>query len=85
MQKLLIIETEGPTVRSPAVGWSSEDPTVVRRRERIGLSPSWDPGEPRPPSYDCPLKALADNWHLLGPPQHIHDSMWEWWLVKTKE
>lgn len=86
MRELLIVETERSDVRAEIVGWTHEDPRLVREGA-IGLSRS-----PVPLAMpDCVLRALSEGWELLAPPKcsfvQIDDgkrtiSTFEWWLTR---
>jgi hypothetical protein len=96
-QKLLIIETERPTVRDKAIGWTHEDSSLVKPGH-IGMT-----GAPRPYySPDCVLRAMSDGWKLLAPPveerwlangegttstdpQEVERVSYTWYLVRDEE
>lgn len=79
--KVLIIETEGGSLRSKAIGWGEEDSDMFAPGKPIGLTPG-------PIPRSCPetvLEALADGWRLLGPPTRFESDTrddWKWWLTK---
>lgn len=77
IQQLLIMETVGGAVRDAAFGWSCEDPQGFVPGKPVGLTPSARFHY----TYDTPLAALADGWHLLAPPSRAADT-WTWWLVR---
>lgn len=90
MQKILIMQTEQPSVRSDTIGFSAEDGDLVQLGAPIGLSRSlWVE------NYHTPLHAIGDGWRLLAPPvpfeenrqnpktnQEYTVTCYEWWLIK---
>ena len=94
LQQVLVMETRRSSMRSEVVGWTYEDPSLVKPGA-IGMSPSWSHEETRP-LCDCVLRALAEGWRLLGPPISTRSYVppagetsllgpWEWWLVREKQ
>jgi len=85
MQKILVMETNASGLRSEASGWTYENADFVKIDEHIGRSLGLGPNEPYP-SYECPLKALADGWKLLAPPKRITGPDYRyfiyWWFTK---
>jgi hypothetical protein len=79
-QKILLIVTESPSLRSKAVGWNCEDGSMVVAGKPIGLSPS--PSGREYVGYDCPLRAIADGWWLMCAPLEESKNMWNWWFEK---
>lgn len=82
LYELLVLETQNASPRSEAIGWSFEDPSLIKAGP-IGLSPS---GMMPEHHYDCPMRALADGWRLLGPPQLQSTGKnavaWVWYLER---
>lgn len=86
-QKVLVMSTNGPDMRSTAQGWTCEDGAIVRAGD-IGMT-----GAPYPyPSPATPLHALGDGWCLLAPPAQIGRKAkalprgeWEWWFTMGGE
>lgn len=81
-QKILILLTTGPTLRSSVEGSTCEDGDLIDTTKDIGFSRS-----PNYPNYPSVMHAIADGWRLLGPPIRHTDSgkEWdehEWWLEK---
>ena len=86
MQKVLVMETETNSLRSTAQGWTYEDADYIDIHKHIGLSLGRHPSD-RYPTYDCPMKALADGWKLLVPPSgefviSSNKTFYTWWFVK---
>jgi hypothetical protein len=91
VQQVLIMTTTGPTLRSPADGWTAEDPSLLQPGH-IGNTP----GMREPYTYETPMHALAAGWHLLAPPtlfkQYLYDENdrrkltpgWEWWFTRAR-
>lgn len=74
---ILTLMTPRPDLRSEALGYSCENTILVQPDKPIGLSKSewgWN--------YDCPLRALADGWRLMGPPVKLDGGNWDWWLTR---
>ena len=90
MQKILIMQTEQPRLRSENIGFSAEDGDLVQLGAPIGRSTS-----PNVEAYATPLHAIGDGWELLAPPvpfeenrqdpktdQEYTVTCYEWWLTK---
>jgi hypothetical protein len=84
-QKVLIMNTDVPSLRDEVWGWGSEDSSLFNPRKPIGFTLGYSI-----PSYKTVLEALADGWKLLGPPQLENirpaykeaEESWAWWLIK---
>ena len=75
-QQVLVMVTEGHTLRSEAVGWTHEDGTLVQPGA-IGHTRG-----PRPYAAPAtPLHALGDGWSLLAPPTR-EGAESTWWFVR---
>jgi hypothetical protein len=81
-QKVLTMMTIGCCVRSAADGWSADDSSLVVMNKSIGMTPSLQEFY----CFDCPLKAMAAGWKLLGPPTidnvYGDDVCYRWWFTK---
>ena len=80
VQQVLIVETEKCGLRSNAVAWGAEDPSLYVHNKPVGLTPA----AKFPHTYPTPLAALADGWRLLSPPTEIAGGGFEWWFVREK-
>ncbi len=76
-QKVLIVSTERPDLRSTIFGWTYEDSSLYVDGKPIGYMRS-------PHSYhpETVLEALADGWKLLSAPVREDAGDYTWWLVK---
>lgn len=78
MQKILILSTTGPTLRSEVVGATCEDSDLVDPDREICYA--------RSPKAQClfrtPLHAMRDGWRLMAPPEEDSREEWEWWFEK---
>jgi hypothetical protein len=82
-QKILVITTLENSLRSKSDSWDWEDANVVDMAKPIGLSGAGK----SPPCYDCPLKAIADGWRLMGPSVVENDYApgvvgYTWWFER---
>lgn len=87
VQQTLVIETQDPSIRAPALGWTAEDPRGANPTRAVGICGAyWDHPANCNLSYTYPdvLRAQADGWRLLAPPRATSDG-WEWWLVRDVE
>ncbi len=90
IQQILTITTSRPALRADATGWGAEDPSLLRPGP-IGYTPGFPGGY----CYPTPFHALADGWHLLGPPASEQvvingdtgekGDEWTWWMARTVE
>lgn len=82
-QQILCLITESQSLRSIIVGWDNiQDPNLVIWGEPIGKAKSIPTN-----MYDCVLRAMADGWRLLGPPQRSvnecdHSVCFDWWMYR---
>lgn len=80
-QKILILTTSYPSLRSDVDSWTGEDGNVIDLSKPIGLSPCLSNAV-----YQTPLHAIADGWRLLVPPvkytRGVDLPWYEWWLEK---
>lgn len=80
-QKILTITTLRDSLRADVDSWGWEcDADNIRSDRPISLSSNG-----RCSVYDCPLRAIADGWRLLGPPvvdeQYAYDSDKQQWMT----
>ncbi len=82
MQKVLIMTTDGPGMKSHAQGWDyvSGDSIITALNKygpKYGHNPNLIPiglingCENHYPDYASPLHAIGDNWKLLVPPTKL--------------
>lgn len=84
MQKILVMSTDDPSMRSNVWDWVCEDPSHYKPAQSIDDTPLGSC-----PPYQNVLSALFDGWKLLAPPQLIpcdtnreHNYVYEWWFTK---
>lgn len=93
-QSVLIMTTERNSLRAEVVGWTYEKSSNVRpdMEKPIGISSIDRSQVLRYPTYDCPVRALANGWKLLVPPTSFtwkndegkEFTNFEWWFVKEE-
>ena len=81
-QKILIMTTLTPDLRSGVDSWDWEDGNIVKLDKEIGLS-----GSGQQICYKTPLHAIGDGWRLIAPPVTWPDyapgvTGYEWWFEK---
>ena len=91
VSQVLVMVTSGSSdMRGQAVGWTAEDPNMLKPGA-IGNTP----GFPSPYSYETPMHAMADGWNMLAPPcEKIVQEVigwspgrteWTWWFTRTPQ
>jgi len=95
MQRILILFTEEPTLRSECRGWGSEDGDNVwdAFSNRLRNGDNYNHPNDIPVGlirtggarhYSTPLHAMGDGWKILAPPfkENTNDDDYQWWFVQ---
>lgn len=84
MQKILIMSTDGETLRDANIGYSCDDGDLMAetiRKRGLQVPVGYAPGM-NIPFYATPLHAIGDGWRLLAPPLAYNKDRYEWWFTK---
>ena len=82
-QKIIVMNTDQPDMRSSANGWSAEDSNFYVFGKPVGNTP----GASFRYDYENPLHAMAHGWRLMAPPYEIDHGpgyaiSFEWYFEK---